>query len=187
MRLASIGLMLVGLSACSGSTGDHEGDREGPQESNLSQRVTPSAPAAFERRGIEIVDAGTQFECTPVRVWDGDGPIWCKEGMRVRLAGIAAREIDETCRDGHPCPAAGGVEARDVLVELIGVPVGTSPEGHILVTGGPLSCYSEGRALGTRTSAWCVSSTYGDLSCEMIGRNAALRWDKYWGEHKCEG
>ncbi len=24
-----------------------------------------------------IVAAGTDFACTPVRVWDGDGPVWC--------------------------------------------------------------------------------------------------------------
>jgi endonuclease YncB( thermonuclease family) len=35
--------------------------------------------------------AGAAFTCTPVRVWDGDGPIWCAEGPKVRLAGIAAR------------------------------------------------------------------------------------------------
>src|SRR4028118_43364 len=52
------------------------------------------------------------FICTPVEVWDGDGPIWCAEGPRVRLAGIAARELDETCRPGHPCPRARGRRAR---------------------------------------------------------------------------
>lgn len=42
--------------------------------------------------------AGVSFSCTPIAVWDGDGPIWCAEGPRIRLAGVAAREIDGSCR-----------------------------------------------------------------------------------------
>lgn len=38
-----------------------------------------------------FVAQGTSFTCTPTRVWDGDGPIWCAEGPKIRLAGIAAR------------------------------------------------------------------------------------------------
>lgn len=186
MKLAAIGLTFVAVTACSGGMEEPEGHRERPDETTRSQLGPLGGPIAVEKRQTEIVGPGTQFECTPIRVWDGDGPIWCAEGMRVRLAGISAREIDESCRDDHPCPALGGVEARDVLVGLVGKPIGTSSQGHILVEGEPLSCYSEGSALGKRTSAWCVSSTYGDLSCEMISRKAALRWDKYWGEHSCD-
>ena len=43
-----------------------------------------------------IVAAGASFACTPTRVWDGDGPVWYAEGPHVRLAGIAAREMDGT-------------------------------------------------------------------------------------------
>lgn len=45
---------------------------------------------------LSVVPHGEAFECTPVAVWDGDGPIWCAEGPRLRLAGIAARELDGT-------------------------------------------------------------------------------------------
>ena len=48
------------------------------------------------------VPEGSTFACTATAVWDGDGPIWCEEGPRIRLRGIAAREIDGTCRPGHP-------------------------------------------------------------------------------------
>jgi len=65
--------------------------------------------------GSTIVSAGQSFECTPTRVWDGDGPIWCAEGPRVRLSGIAAREMDGTCSAGHPCPKATAEAARDAL------------------------------------------------------------------------
>ena len=85
--------------------------------------------------GSTIVSAGQSFECTPTRVWDGDGPIWCAEGPRVRLSGIAAREMDGTCSTGHPCPKASAEEARDALVSLVGKPSGRSREGHVLVSG----------------------------------------------------
>ena len=71
-----------------------------------------------------VVPAGEAFNCTPEAVWDGDGPVWCKEGPRIRLSGIAARELDGSCSDGHPCPDAGGITARDALVQLLGRPVG---------------------------------------------------------------
>lgn len=41
-----------------------------------------------------VIAAGQTFTCTPTRVWDGDGPVWCAEGPRLRIAGIAAREMD---------------------------------------------------------------------------------------------
>src|SRR5690606_18787438 len=73
------------------------------------------------------------FVCTPTQVWDGDGPIWCAEGPRIRLAGIAAREIDGSCMPGHPCPQASGIEARNRLVSLLGGARGTAATGHIRV------------------------------------------------------
>jgi hypothetical protein len=42
-----------------------------------------------------------------VRSGLGDGPIWCAEGPKIRLSGIAAREIDESCRPGHHAPGLG--------------------------------------------------------------------------------
>jgi len=44
----------------------------------------------------EIVRTGQTFTCTPTAVWDGDGPVWCAEGPKVRIAGVAAREMDGT-------------------------------------------------------------------------------------------
>lgn len=65
-----------------------------------------------------IVASGQTFTCTPTHVWDGDGPVWCAEGPHLRIAGIAAREMDGTCRSNQPCPDASAVEARDALVQL---------------------------------------------------------------------
>jgi endonuclease YncB( thermonuclease family) len=134
---------------------------------------------------VTAIPAGQSFSCTPTRVWDGDGPIWCEEGPRVRLAGIAAREMDGTCRDNQPCPRASAEQSRDALANLLGKPIGQSREGHILVKGDKLACRSEGGAGGNRTAAWCVSPTHGDLSCAMVKTGYALRWDRYWRRNRC--
>src|SRR3712207_5911379 len=123
-----------------------------------------------------IVAAGSTFTCTPTHVWDGDGPIWCAEGPKIRLAGIAAREIDGSCRPGHPCPGSSGRAARDHLVQLLGGPKGKAASGHIRVKARPLRCLSEGSGKGSRTAAWCTSPTAGDLSCAMVRANFALPW-----------
>jgi endonuclease YncB( thermonuclease family) len=126
-----------------------------------------------------IVTAGLSFTCTPTRVWDGDGPIWCAEGPKIRLAGIATREIDETCRSGHPCPKRSGKEARDHLVSLIGSSRGRAREGHVLVAGKKLRCVSRGSGRGERTDAFCATAGGTDLSCAMVRSGYALRWADY--------
>lgn len=133
-----------------------------------------------------VVPAGETFECTPTRVWDGDGPIWCDEGPRIRLSGIAAREIDGTCRDGQPCPAVSAERSRDELVALVGEPYGRSAEGHVLVRGPTMRCLSTGSGNGSRTAAWCVSPRGGDLSCAMVESGHALKWERYWRRHHCQ-
>lgn len=131
------------------------------------------------------VAAGSSFSCTAVAVWDGDGPIWCAEGPRIRLAGVAARELDGSCRPQHPCPGPSGIAARNRLVELLGGARGTLATGHIKVSAVPLRCVSEGDGKGGRTAAWCVAPRVGDLSCALIGSGVALRWDRYWREGQC--
>ena len=88
-------------------------------------------PAA---KAVEIVGAGKSFKCTPIAVWDGDGPIWCAEGPRIRISGVAAREMDGTCRANQPCPAVGAIEARDKVVRLFGGATGKLKTGHIDLT-----------------------------------------------------
>ena len=127
----------------------------------------------------QIMASGLFFSCTPTRVWDGDGPIWCAEGPRIRIAGIAAREMDGSCSPGHPCPAARAEEAKMALVQLLGGSLGTSREGHALVRAAPMRCRSDGAAGGSRTAAWCTLSDGRDLSCAMIQSRTVLRWDRY--------
>lgn len=135
---------------------------------------------------VAIIPAGETFTCTPIRVWDGDGPVWCAEGPRIRLSGIAARESDGTCRSNQPCPDASAEASRDALVRLVGVPTGRSRQGHVLVRGTAMRCVSAGNGVGSRTSAWCVSPRGGDLSCAMVNQRMALRWQRYWRDHRCD-
>ena len=132
-----------------------------------------------------VVPAGQLFDCTPTAVWDGDGPIWCAEGAHIRLSGIAAREMDGTCRPGHPCPAADPIAARDHLVALLGKRSGVRPTGHISVRGPTMRCRSAG-AGGNRTAAFCTSPRSGDISCAMVRDGYAARWDRYWQGHRCQ-
>lgn len=112
------------------------------------------ASAAFA--DVPIIPRGENFTCTPTHVWDGDGPVWCSEGPRLRLAGIAARELDGSCSSGHPCPAVSGIEGRDALVDLLGAQTGVGRHGHILINGPTLHCRSDGPAGGNRTASWCA-------------------------------
>lgn len=134
---------------------------------------------------VGIVASGATFHCTPTAVWDGDGPVWCAEGPRIRLAGVAAREIDETCKPSQPCPAVSGVDARDRLVRLFGGARGKLATGHIVVRGPTMTCVSEGSAGGIRTAAWCRSPAAGDLSCAVVQAGGAVRWQRYWRDHRC--
>lgn len=135
---------------------------------------------------VAVVPSGAHFDCTPTAVWDGDGPVWCAEGPRIRLAGIAAREMDGSCAAGHPCPDSDPIAARDHLVALVGEARGLNATGHVLVAGPKMRCASRGSAGGARTAAFCNSPRSGDLSCAMIRDGYAARWDRYWSDHRCD-
>ncbi len=116
------------------------------------------------------------FACTPVAVWDGDGPVWCKEGPRIRIEHIAAREIDGRCRPGSPCPLSSGVAARDALVGILGGAKGTRPTGHVLVQYPTMTCRSLGTSYG-RVVASCSLNDGRDLGRAMIATGTVLPWN----------
>lgn len=119
--------------------------------------------------------ASAAFICTPVAVWDGDGPIWCKEGPKIRLESIAAREMDGTCRPGHPCPRASAIEARDALVTLLGGPKGRLRSGHVKITASPMRCRASHQSYG-RVVASCRLPDGRDLGGAMLRTGTVLRW-----------
>ncbi|MEL6486092.1 MAG: hypothetical protein AAFQ13_02970 [Pseudomonadota bacterium] len=119
--------------------------------------------------------AAAAFICTPIAVWDGDGPVWCAEGPKIRIAKISARELDGTCRRGHPCPKASGVSARDALVSLFGGATGRWDTGHIEVRGQAMRCSALGESYG-RTVATCTLADGRDLGRAMIATGTVARW-----------
>ena len=131
-RGALLAFLLL-LGACDAPTAPAQAAATGEEEAEAASASSAVSGA---------VASGDGFACTPVKLWDGDGPIHCAEGPRVRLAGIAAREVDGTCRPGHPCPDATAEVARDTLAALLGRVTGTAREGHLTIEGPTLSCTS---------------------------------------------
>ncbi len=140
---------------------------------------------------LAALAAGSTFICTPAQVWDGD-TFTCADGKKIRVSGIAAREVrwngermlDAGCGKNHPCPTATGVAAREYLARLFGGAHGVGPHGHLLVKGPLLQCRPDGPTHG-RIAAWCSSGATGDISCRMVQKGYALKWQRYWKRHVC--
>lgn len=145
----------------------------------------PIVEVSYADGKAPVVPAGRSFDCTPTLVWDGDGPIWCAEGPKLRIAGVAAREIDGSCRPHQPCPPVSGTGARDRLVALFGGSQGVTADGHVRVRSATMDCVSDGSAKGDRTAAWCRSPVFGDLSCAVVAAGGAVRWPVFWRDHRC--
>lgn len=125
--------------------------------------VEASAGQSAERNA-SAMPGDERFTCTATRVHDGDGPIWCAEGPKIRLTAIAARELDETCQAGHPCPDASGASAQRELARL--------------AAGQVLSCERTGTSYG-RVTAWCWRHDGIELNCAMVRSGTALPWPRY--------
>ena len=104
------------------------------------------------------------FSCTVTKVHDGDGPIWCAEGLKVRLTAISARELDGSCAPGHPCPSASGQQAQQALWRL--------------ARGQRLRCEATGTSY-RRVTAWCWRPVGVELNCAMLKSGTVVRWDKF--------
>ena len=133
----------------------------------------PVARPALPTKATEPSDHS--FYCTVAEVTDGD-TLRCREldssgrQIRIRVAGIAARESDESCAPGHPCPEASGQAARQLL--------------RSMSLSQRLSCQHRGETYG-RIAAFCQRDDGLDLSCAMVASGTALRWDRHWGDHRC--
>jgi endonuclease YncB( thermonuclease family) len=124
---------------------------------------------------VILLAALTTFACAPIAVYDGDGPIWCEEGPKIRIADIGARELDGECMLGHPCPAASGIEARDALVDLLGGAKGTLRTGHLRVSHPAMQCARRGTSY-ERVVASCRLPDGRDLGDALLATGTVLRW-----------
>jgi len=115
------------------------------------------------------------FSCSVAGITDGD-TFRCAETdaggrqIRIRLSGVAARERDGTCSDGHPCPAASAEAATAELARLA--------DGQLL------QCTDVGTTFG-RIAAFCRLPDGRDLSCEMVASGTVDKWDRHWKDHRC--
>lgn len=105
----------------------------------------------------------TSFSCRVTNVHDGD-TLRCSDGTRVRLHAVAAREIDESCSKGHPCPTASAASARMALVRL--------------AENRTLACRRTGRSYN-RVTAICDNDEGVEINCAMVRSGTTLVWDRF--------
>ncbi len=106
---------------------------------------------------------GAGFSCQVAAITDGD-TLRCSDGTRVRLHAVAARESDENCSPGHPCPTASGAAATAKLSEL--------------ASGQFLQCQPTGRSYG-RVTAICRNEVGLEINCAMVESGTTLVWPRY--------
>lgn len=106
---------------------------------------------------------GSTFSCRVKSITDGD-TLRCWDGTRVRLHAVAARESDETCSPGHPCPNAPGSAATAKLSEL--------------ANGQTLQCKATGTSYN-RVTAICSNEANIEINCAMVRSGTTLVWPKF--------
>ena len=121
-----------------------------PQIEHMVEAKAPPAPA-------------DRFLCDVAHVNDGD-TLRCKDGTRVRLHAVAAREADETCSPGHPCPAASAASATAELRRLAADRM--------------ISCEPIGQSYN-RVTAICWTPAQVEINCAMIRSGTTLVWEKF--------
>lgn len=107
-----------------------------------------------------------QFACEVSSITDGD-TLRCADGTRVRLHAVAARERDESCSSGHPCPSASGAAATAVLRQL--------------AAGQGLQCVRTGVSYN-RVTAICRNEVGVEINCAMVQSGTAVIWPRYNAE-----
>ena len=123
----------------------------------LTVFLWPSASTSSAETG------SSSFTCQVSSVTDGD-TLRCGDGTRVRLHAIAARERDETCSPGHPCPDASAASATAKLEELAG--------------GETLACRSTGTSYD-RVTAICNNASGVEINCAMVRSGTAVVWERF--------
>lgn len=126
---------------------------------------TKPAPAIRSEAAYpaESEPAYGRFLCDVSSITDGD-TLRCSDGTRIRLHAVAARESDETCKPGHPCPSASAASATAQLSQL--------------ASGQTLQCEQTGTSYG-RVTAVCWNQQNTELNCAMVNSGTTLIWPKF--------
>lgn len=119
-------------------------------------------------------DLPPPFVCQVVKVHDGDGPLWCANGRKVRVAGVQAPDFEsaEPCRRrkaGYVCDDAKARASQRIAARL--------------TLDKRLACQPVDRSY-TRVVARCSLPDGRSLTCALIAAGAATRWDSYWRRYK---
>tara|TARA_R110000787_G_scaffold286435_1_gene404952 strand:+ start:167 stop:616 length:450 start_codon:yes stop_codon:yes gene_type:complete len=109
------------------------------------------------------LDIQAGFECQVSKITDGD-TLRCADGTRIRLHAVAARESDETCKVGHPCPSASAASATAKLTDL--------------ASGQTLRCEQIGTSYN-RVTAICRNKANVEINCAMVQSGTAVIWPRY--------
>lgn len=120
-------------------------------------------PEPEPETGSAAAATADRFVCDVAYVNDGD-TLRCKDGTRIRLHAVAARETDETCSPGHPCPTASAASATAELRRLA---------GNQMIT-----CERIGQSYN-RITAICWTSADVEINCAMIRSGTTVVWDRF--------
>lgn len=133
-----------------------------------NKRPRPSLVTAAQRGGrrgnaFARRSAARNISCTVTRVHDGDGPIWCSNGTKIRVAGIQAPDFEDTvpCREGragYPCSNTAAERSR-VVVERLTL--------HQAMT-----CQAMGKSY-SRVVTRCTLQDGRSLSCAILAAGGA--------------
>lgn len=104
-----------------------------------------------------------QFACDVAYVNDGD-TLRCEDRTRIRLHAVAAREADETCSPGHPCPTASAASATAELRRL--------------AANRTITCERIGQSYN-RITAICWTPANVEINCAMIRSGTTVMWDRF--------
>lgn len=125
---------------------------------------------------VLLIAASAPFSCTVSRVHDGDGPLWCTNGIKVRIAGVQAPDFQsaEPCkrpdarRSSYTCNNDAARRSQKIVERLV---------LHRTMT-----CQPMGQSYN-RVVARCTLPDGRSLSCAVIAAGAAIRWDRYWRQY----
>lgn len=115
--------------------------------------------------------------CQVVKVHDGDGPIHCANGAKIRVAGVQAPDFAsaEPCRKrrrGYVCDDRKALASKRVAERL--------------TLGKRLVCQPVDRSYN-RIVARCALPNGNSLSCSLLARGAVTKWQTYWSKYNMGG
>lgn len=125
------------------------------------QRLVPKLERMLDARPEPA--AINRFACHVAYVNDGD-TLRCVDGTRIRLHAVAARESNETCSPGHPCPTATAASATAELRRL--------------AANRTISCERIGQSFN-RVTAICWTPAQVEINCAMIRSGTTVVWERF--------